>query len=149
MDSFLLQDWIALRLGTAFSSITQDEAAWIELAPFDAAVFWITARSVVGSVVTLRLEMSPSKDEALFTEIASANLSTVLAASPAATVLKALVPNVSFARWLRWRLDISSPVDGWGGTFRVHCAANAMGVAAPPDTSTPNSPPPNLPESSP
>jgi len=130
MNSFLVQDWVGLRLSSSFSSFTQDESKWLDISAFSSGLFFVEARSVLGGgTLTLHIESSPSKDESLFTDIVSIGLVFVLAAAPAATVLKALPTSTTWGRWLRWRVDIFGPVADWGATFRIHCALNSVGAS--------------------
>ena len=47
MYSFLLQDWKTLRLNPEQLSLTQSETDWVNMEPFQDAVFWLDVRNVV------------------------------------------------------------------------------------------------------
>ena len=72
-------------------------------------------------------ETSPTKDESLFSAMATVSLEVnQVQVSP---IILATAPAIPLARWVRWRLHVDGVADSnWLTTFRLHCAANAVGV---------------------
>jgi len=102
MHTFVLQDW-ALIAGpsSALAPVTQEDAFWLDLAPFQDVVIYLDVREVTGAP-TIAFETSPAKDNSLFQTI----VSTTLTAGASPTVLRALMlgSSVPLARYLRWKI---------------------------------------------
>jgi hypothetical protein len=125
MHAFILQDWITIRGASTVATITQGEDSWLDLTAYQDLVFWIDCREFTGTTPTITFQTSPTKDETLFTAIATA---TTLAASSTPVIVKALLASatVPIARYLRWQLN--GPASTWDATFRVLVAANSPGM---------------------
>ena len=129
MHSFILADWTAVAgvAQTGGSTVTQDETGWLDLAAFQDVVIYLDCREATPTSPgpTIAFETSPAKDNGLFQALAS----TGLAASPAPTVLRALMlsSTVPLARYLRWKITGPSGA-AWDATFRVLVAANSPGM---------------------
>lgn len=134
MYGYTLQDWVTIRGGTTITSITQSEPDWLGLAPYEDVVFWLDVREVNNggaTNVTVLFETAPTKDEALFTPMVAG---TAYIATPSLTIVKVLLaqnPLCPVARWVRWRLQMNgTAATAWDMTFRVLCAANAVGMGS-------------------
>lgn len=133
MYGYLLQDWITIRGSQTGVPIIQSEADWMSFQPYQDIVFWLEVKSYTGgglTSVTLDYETAPAKDESLFAKmITTANITAALALARQDKVLLAQNPTVPLARWVRWKLTPNGTVSSeWGITFRIHCAANAVGA---------------------
>ncbi len=125
MHTFILQDYTTIR--GAGATVTQGEAGWIDLSSYQDVVFWVDVREITGTTVTLTLQTSPTKDDAMFLPLVSP---TAITTSPNPSVLKALMTSAStpnpVARYVRWSLyGSASP---WDATFRILAAANSPGM---------------------
>lgn len=121
MHTFILQDFTTIR-GASSTTITQNESGWLDLTPYQDLVFWIETRELTGAV-TLRLQTSPTKDEAMFTDIiASFALSVTVTQKPALLG----VATCPVARYVRWVLV--GPASTWDAMLRIYVAANAPGM---------------------
>jgi hypothetical protein len=126
MHAFILQDWTTIR--GAVTTVTQGEDSWLDLTAYQDLVFWVDCRETSGTATpTITFQTSPTKDESLFTAIAT---TTTLAASANPTVVKATLSLavVPVARYVRWQLGCSSTASTWDATFRVLVAANSPGM---------------------
>ena len=125
----VLQDWLCMQ-GNGTTPRVQSSRAWLDVAAFDSATLWLEVRSVVNPAagkVTLFYEGSPTKDDALFTPLATIVLSKTN--QPLVTKLRlADNPAVPLARWLRWKLVASTGSD-WSVTFRI-LAVGARAMSA-------------------
>lgn len=132
MHSFLLQDWTTLRLNAEQLSLTQSEADWVNLEPFQDVVLWLEIRNVEfggGDSVLLSYETAPAKDENLFVLMTDAPAMYTSSTPVVSKVLLSQNPPCPVAKWVRWRLwqGGTAPTAEWGVTFRVHGVANAVG----------------------
>jgi hypothetical protein len=126
MHAFILQDWTTIR--GAVTTVTQGEDFWLDLTPYQDVIFWVDCREVSPSGTTtliINLQTSPTKDESLFTNIATAVTLTASSSPQIAQgqISKALVP---LARYVRWQ--IVGGTTTWDATFRVLVAANSPGM---------------------
>jgi hypothetical protein len=124
MHSFIFQDWITVRTSGAITSVTQDEAQYLDLAGYQDLVFWLDVRENSGTNLAIAYQTSPTKDDSFFQDMVTAVTMTA-AATP--TVTKALLASATcpIARWLRWKVYTSSGT--LSATFRVIAAANPSG----------------------
>jgi hypothetical protein len=120
----VFQPWVTIQ-GTAQTvvQITQDEADWLDGSSASDVQLWIDVRSaspLSSGSLTLRIESSPTKDEAFFAPVAVLPL---LAATSAPIVLKTVSGATSVnpvARWLRWTIvSVGSGSGQWSVTFRI------------------------------
>lgn len=133
MYGYLVQDWITIRgSSSAQASVTQSEADWLSLQPYQDVVFWLETKSVtLGGLdtITLEYQTAPAKDESLFTAMTTA---VTLAAGTTPTITKVLLaqnPTVPLARYVRWKMIPNGTASAeYGACFRIHCAANAVGA---------------------
>jgi hypothetical protein len=124
MHTLIVEDWITVS-GPGGDTITQDEMRWVDLEPFQDAVFYVECREATGSTkATIALQTAPAKDETLFQQVAS----TVFAASGTPTLLPVLLASATtpIARYCRWQ--IQGPAVAWDATFRILVAANSPGM---------------------
>lgn len=123
MHAFILQDWITIR--GAVATVTQGEDSWLDLTAYQDLVFWVDCREVTGTTPTITFQTAPTKDELLFTAMATATTFTTVGNPNVvkATLSSAVVP---VARYVRWQ--IVGPSGVWDSTFRVLIAANAPGM---------------------
>jgi hypothetical protein len=134
MYGYILQDWITPIIDTAAIEVVQSESDWMSFQPFQDIVFWLEARSVAnGGANSIRLhyETSPSKDFHLFQSMTSVELVSGQGIQVTVSPVIMNSPNtpVPLARWVRWRLErVGDATQNWGACFRIHCAANAVGV---------------------
>lgn len=131
MYGYLLQDWITIRGSQTGVAIIQSEADWASFQPYSDIVFWLEVKSYVAgglTSLTLDYETAPAKDESLFVKmITTTNITAAVTRQD--KVLLAQNPTVPLARWVRWKLTPNGTVSSeWGITFRIHCAANAVGA---------------------
>jgi len=108
------------------TTVTQGEDSWLDLTAYQDLVFWVDCREVSGTTTpVITFQTSPTKDESLFTAIATA---TTLSASASPTVVKATLALAvtPLARYVRWQ--IGSGTSTWDATFRVLVAANSPGM---------------------
>lgn len=125
MHTFILQDWTTIR--GSVTTVTQGEAGWLDLTPFQDLVFWIDCREESTSP-TLTVQTSPTKDETLFTPMFSA---ITLSSNTTPVIKPALMSagtstNPPVARYIRWQL--ASGTTTWDATFRILVAANSPGT---------------------
>ena len=133
MYSYVLQDWITLNVYMKLVDIVQSEMDWLSFQPYQDIIMWVEARSANAAganSVDIQFETSPVQDESLFLPMRPAVALTPGTPVVVPVVLSQIVaPDVPLARWVRWRLKINGrPSADWGATFRVHCAANAVGL---------------------
>ena len=125
MHTFVLQDYITIR-GVSGGTVTQNESGWLDLSAYQDLVFFTDVREVSGGTVTLNFQTSPTKDEALFTNVTGGvgiAAATIRAGTDKALLGSATVP---VARFLRWTLN--GPAAAWDMTFRIYVAANSPGM---------------------
>lgn len=141
MYGYLLQDWTTIE-SASNSPFTQSEADWMSFQAFQDIVLFLEVRAVDLEGLTslgLAFQTAPAKDEALFsamqfTTSTTPSQSVTLAASSSPVVCPVLLANgplVPLARWVRWQLVPNGSVTSgkvWSVCFRIHCAANAVGV---------------------
>ena len=129
MHAYILQDWTTIQGASGVLTITQEEAGWLDLTPYQDAIILLDAKSSTATP-TITFQTSPSKDEALFLPVASGlSIPTAGTASPtaiSALMTTAVSPNVPLARWLRWQL--TSSTGPWNACFRVLVSANSPGM---------------------
>lgn len=126
MHTFILQDYVTIKGATGVTTITQNESGWLDLTPYEDLVFWTDIRQTTGAV-TIRFQTSPTKDDALFSDIiASIGFATGVSSirQDKATMAGAAVP---VARFVRWTL-VGPAGSAWDVTFRVYVAANSPGM---------------------
>ena len=131
MDAFLLQDWVSLSTGAGGGTITQSEAAWLDLAAYRDVVAWIDVRSISATGLPLSIQTSVAKEESLFKTmvLAPATFGTGLTIVPALQDVQTGAANAAgLARWVRWQIAQSGTA--WSITFRIWIAANKPGRAA-------------------
>ncbi|MFO0673835.1 MAG: hypothetical protein U0235_30150 [Polyangiaceae bacterium] len=138
MYGFVLQDWTTIRMQFGQASFNQSESSWVSLQPYSDIAFWLEVReaTLATGVTTLQFnyQTAPMKDESLFATMISSATFTGAIVSPntpdVKRVLLASNPTVPLARWVRWQLAPNAV--GTAGvsdvTFRICCAANAVGV---------------------
>jgi hypothetical protein len=124
MHTFILEDWLSIG-GPGSDTMTQEEAHWLDLEPFQDVVFFVECREPATAGPTLTLQTAPAKDESLFTAIAA---SVTLNASAAPQLVNAVMTSatVPLARYVRWQ--VAGPAGGWNATFRVLVVANSPGM---------------------
>jgi len=125
VHSFILQDWTTIR--GAVSTITQNETEWLDLAPFQDAVFWIDVReaSAAAGSPTLYLQTSPTLDDAFFQSMTATGTAMVGSGTPTVVSVFMISATVPLARFVRWQIA-GSPT--WDATFRIAVAANSPGM---------------------
>ena len=127
MYGYVLQDWITVRGGT-IADIIQGESTWMGFSSFQDIVFWLDVREMTspGTSLTWNYETAPSKDNNLFTVMASTTIATL---TPGVQPLQKVIlstATVPLATWVRWRLSPSGATTPWDATFRILCAANRV-----------------------
>ena len=135
MYGYLLQDWLTTR-ATQNVAIAQSESDWMSFQAYQDIIFWLEVKSVtLGGLtsITLDFQTAPVKDESLFVAMVTGRtLNSGTAALTQPLIDRVLVsqnPTVPLARWVRWKLTpVGTPTGEWGACFRIHCAANAVGV---------------------
>ena len=129
MYGFVLQDWITIR-GGSIADIIQGESTWMAFSSFQDIVFWLDVREMTtpGTSLTWYYETSPSKDNNLFSTMASTAIATLTPGlqTPLQKVILASGPSVPLATWVRWRLSPSGSTTPWDATFRILVAANRV-----------------------
>jgi len=130
MYGYVLQDWITVR-GTTTTPLIQNESDWMGFSSFQDIVFWIDVREVTGTSLSLALQTSPTKDDALFQTLSNCLMTTVVVTTPWAPsniLPKAILasnPGVPLATWVRWSLT-NSVAAAWDCTFRILASANRV-----------------------
>ena len=131
MYTYILQDWISPRVDETQASLIQSEADWLSFQPYQDIIFYVEIKAAdTGEATNLELvfETSPSKDESMFKAMTSVAFVGNVGTTQIAKVILSQNPDVPLARWVRWRFQPhDAPVSDWGATFRVLCAANAVG----------------------
>lgn len=129
MYGYVLQDWITVR-GGAIADIIQGESTWMGFSSFQDIVIWLDVREITspGTSLTWNYETAPSKDNNLFTVMASNVITTLTPGvqTPLQKVILASNPAVPLATWVRWRLSPAGATVPWDATFRILCAANRV-----------------------
>jgi len=134
MRTYVLQDTITVR-GTN-TTVTQTEVDWLDLEQYQDLIIWLELREVTpavgaGTAVTLKVQTSPTKDEAFFV---AANLLSVDLAAAGTTmgvqtptkIIMSTTSGTPLARYVRWQVvSTGTPFDA---TFRLVVAANAPGM---------------------
>lgn len=125
MHTFILLDYSTIR--AASGTVTQNESGWLDLTPYQDLVFWIDTRNASTSAVTLRIQTSPTKDEALFTDMFTAfSLTSTGAVTQKQALLGGGTTLCPVARYVRWVLV--GPGAAWDATLRIYVAANSPGM---------------------
>jgi len=131
MYSYLLQDWTSPKVAAADGSLIQSEADWLSFQPYQDIIFYVECKGVdTGGTdhIALTFETSPSKDESMFQKMTEVHLDPgTVGTVQIAKVILSQNPDVPLARFVRWRLKTDSASTDWSATFRVYCAANAVG----------------------
>jgi hypothetical protein len=132
MRTYILQDMITVRGSN--TTVTQTEADWLDLEPFQDVVIWLELREVTpapgAGTVTLNVQTSPTKDESFFAaaNLVSVNLAltgTTMGVQTPTKVIMSTTAGTPLARYLRWQLtSTSTPFDA---TFRLVVSANVPG----------------------
>jgi hypothetical protein len=130
MHSYVLQDWITIRGQSASQVIAQGESAWLDLAPYQDLSLWLDVREVsqTSPAVLMQFQTAPFKEEGLFQAMLATAISITLAPSNPYRV-PITTTACPVARYVRWQL--TGPTSGtlpWDVTFRVLCAADALGL---------------------
>ena len=128
MYCFMLSPWTTLRGQSTVTTIAQSESQWLDLRGFEDFAAWLEVKEVTlsgATHVTLTYQASPTKDDVLFTGVATAiNLDTVVGSVVITPVLKANA-TVPLSRWLRYQLGVTgTPTAAWDASFRIWIAAN-------------------------
>ncbi len=121
MHTFIMQDYTTFRGSN--NTIVQNESGWLDLTPYQDLVFWIDCREATGTV-TLTLQTSPTKDDAMFAAIITAFALTANSVIQKPALLG--VANVPIARFARFTLNSSAAP--WDATLRIYVAANSPGM---------------------
>jgi hypothetical protein len=124
MRCFLAQDYITLRGGTAGTVITQSATSWLDLSAFQDIVTWLDVKEFSGGTVQVAYQTSPTKDDALFVNIAGP---FSLALGVTVNVYLASSVTNPLAKFFRWQLTVTGSTPPWDATFRLWLAANAPG----------------------
>lgn len=125
MINVALQDYINIRSDSAVASVVQNETGWLDLAGFQDLVAFLEVKEVSGATtINISYQTSPSKDEDLFTNMATAV--TLVTGVTATKMLKASA-TVPLARWVRWKLAATTISGSWDAYFRVWLACNRAG----------------------
>src|SRR5262245_25339108 len=103
MHSFLLQDLTTIR-GTANNTVIQGEDGWLDLSAYQDLVFWVDVRNITGVTVTILFMTSPTKDDALFTNIIGAFTLTSGTVTQKLALMSGGSTLVPVARFVRWQL---------------------------------------------
>jgi hypothetical protein len=126
MDTFVLQDWSTIK-GGANVTVTQSEAGWLDLAPYEDVCFWMLVTEAAGSP-SLLYQTSPTKDETFFAAQTAGMTGTAITLTPSLTpvVTPVLAWSATFplARYVRWQIPMTS------GGFKVNMYI-AVGAVAP------------------
>lgn len=132
MHGFVLQPWLTVKGTTTLTTLTQSEAGYLDLAPFEDYVAWIEVDELTATGVTtptLWLETAPLKEEALFAPTGASQTSVTLAigVTTVKNILNAQVATqIPLARFLRWRIEMTGASAIWSATFQVHVAAHSL-----------------------
>lgn len=131
MYSFLIQDWTSPKISSAVPSLTQSECEWLSFQAYQDIIFYteILALDRGGADdVVLAFQTSPSKDESMFKDMATLNMTAGAGLTTVTKVILSTNPDVPLARLVRWQLRVSGvAATDYSTTFRVLCAANAVG----------------------
>lgn len=126
----LLQDWKTHSGAAGADDLLQSESDWASFRPFQDIVFYTECKELDlgGSAnILVALETSPTKDESLFSILATVTLA--VGQTVVSPVLLASNPLVPLARWVRYRLMTNgAALAPWSATFRILCTASAVGV---------------------
>jgi hypothetical protein len=129
VHAFVLQDWTTIRSGGA--TVTQSEHEWLDLAPYQDVIFWVTSSEASASSgsVTLTYQTSPTKDDSVFQAMATGVTlpTTTPTTTPTITQVFMLSATVPLARYVRWQLSCTGN-NAFDATFRVLVAANSPGM---------------------
>ena len=130
MHAILLCDWTTVQGTTSSSPIVQGDDQWIDLTPYQEAVFWVDCREVTGTV-TLNLETSPSRDDVYFKSMVNptagqTGISLVNGTAPVAYAALLASAPTPLARWVRWKLVGTGST--WDATFRIWASCNSPGM---------------------
>jgi hypothetical protein len=130
MYGFMLQDWVTIQSAASIPNVVQTDDGWTSFQQYADMTFFVETSAILlggATNLSLVLESSPTRDEALFTSIATINPLAV-GLTTAASLVNGAVP---IGRWVRWRLNATTtPATTWGATFRINCGANAVGRGA-------------------
>ena len=122
MISVPLQDYVTIRTDSAVTTATQSETAWLDLGPFQDVIAFLEVKEFSGATtIQVSYQSSPSKDESLFVNMASAV--TLVAGLTVTKMLKTSATN-PVARWVRWKLNATTITGSWDAYFRVWIACN-------------------------
>jgi hypothetical protein len=129
MYTFLLQDWLTVRAGPAFTFINQSAESYLDMTGFQDVVAWTEVKSLNGgggSALILTFQSSPTKDDVFFLQFGPPGINT-LALSVVPFVTSSSSVTNPLARWLRWQLLQSgtAATSTWDATFRIFICANA------------------------
>lgn len=118
MQTFILQDLSTIR-GATSNPVTQNESGWLDMTQMQDLFIWTETKEVTGTV-TLTYQTSPTKDDALFTQM-MAGAPLALGVSITKVILTAATTPV--ARYVRWVL--TGPASTWDATFRTYISGNS------------------------
>jgi hypothetical protein len=132
MHSYVLQDWITIRGQSLNQVVTQGESGWLDLAPYQDLSLWLDVREFSPATPPImRFQTAPFKEEGLFVPM-YADITIALTASltnPYRVPVTAGGTLCPVARYVRWQ--VQGPASGtmpWDVTFRILCAADALGL---------------------
>lgn len=134
MRGFVLADWTTVSGTSTTTTVTQSEDDYLDLSAFQDFQAWVEVDSIVAGgapAPTLLLETAPLKEDVLFIALATGWRQASVALAPGVLSTKnvlnaATAKQIPLARWLRWRVDMSSAASTWSVTFRVHVAAHSV-----------------------
>ena len=118
MQTFILQDLTTIR-GATSTNVTQNESGWLDMSAMQDLMIWTETKEVTGTV-TISFQTSPTKDDALFTQM-MAGIALPLGVTTTKVLLSAAT--IPVARYVRWVL--TGPASTWDATFRCYVAGNS------------------------
>ncbi|MEO6575328.1 MAG: hypothetical protein ABIP89_15890 [Polyangiaceae bacterium] len=123
MYTYLLQDWTSLASPSTILTAKQTQDNWLSFSGFQDVVAWIQISDFTASAnITLKLETSPSEDEAFF---ATMKQQTITSTGVFALIVPAALAVQPLTNWVRWTVVAGNAV-AWGLSFRVVLSLNAI-----------------------
>lgn len=127
MRTYILQDTITVR-GKSGATVTQSEVDWLDLEAHDDVTIWLELREVTpstGASVILRIQTSPTKDEAFFNaaNLWSPDLVTLTPGVQTPEKVLLASSNPALARYVRWQLTCTTA--DFDATMRIVVSASA------------------------
>src|SRR5262249_45538100 len=108
------------------TSVAQDQVDWLDVSPYQDLFFWLDVREVNRLAIVMKYETSPIEDESYFVPLV-AGTALSAATAPARTAGLLNSATVAPAKWVRWRLAVTT-TGSWDVTFRILVAANSPGA---------------------